>query len=97
MTRTRLLGQQEKGGERSTQRAREAGPPRREEGWAPEEGGQQVLEGLWRGDSEYWRGWWGAGRESVGRTVAVGTGAGLCRRSTSALVRSVLTVYSVRE
>ena len=32
------------GSEKSTERAIEAGPPRREEGWAPEEG-QQVLEG----------------------------------------------------
>ena len=44
------------GGERSTHRAREAGPPSRQEGWSPEEGGQQVLEGLQRGDSGYWRG-----------------------------------------
>ena len=28
----------------------------REEGWAPEEGWQQVLEGLRRGDSGNWRG-----------------------------------------
>ena len=41
----RLLGQQERGGERSRGRAREAGPPRREESRAPEEG-----------DSRYWRG-----------------------------------------
>ena len=34
--------------ERSRERAREAGSLRREKGWTPEEGGQQVLEGLWR-------------------------------------------------
>ena len=31
-------------GERSTERAREAGPPRREEGWAAEDRGQRVLD-----------------------------------------------------
>ena len=36
------------GGERSRERAREVGPPRREEGWAPKEGGQRLLEGLRR-------------------------------------------------
>ena len=38
------------GVEQSTERAREAGPPRREEGWAPdhEKGAQRVLEGLRR-------------------------------------------------
>ena len=43
MTRMRLLGQQERG---SRERARETGPPRREEGWALEERGQRVLVGL---------------------------------------------------
>ena len=38
MTTTRLLGQQESRGERSTHTAREAAPPRREEGWAPGNG-----------------------------------------------------------
>ena len=33
-TRTRLLGRQERGGEKSIHTAREAEPPRREEGWA---------------------------------------------------------------
>ena len=36
------------GGKRRRERAREAGPPRREEGWTPEEGGQRILEGLRR-------------------------------------------------
>ena len=37
------------GRERSIERAREAeSPRRREEGWAPEEGGQRELEGLLR-------------------------------------------------
>ena len=40
------------GGERSRERAREAGPPRREEGWA-----------LRSGDSGYWR---GRGGETAG-------------------------------
>ena len=40
LTRTRLLGRQERVGERSRGGVREAGPPRRGEGWAPhEEGG----------------------------------------------------------
>ena len=50
LTTTRLLGQQERGGEGSRERART------EEGWDPEEGVQPVLEGLWRGDSGNWRG-----------------------------------------
>ena len=33
-------------GARETERARKAGPPRREECWALEEGGLRVLEGL---------------------------------------------------
>ena len=45
-----------KGGERGTQRARETGPPRREEGCVPEEGGQRILERLQRGASGNWRG-----------------------------------------
>ena len=53
MSMTRLLGQQERGARESEskERAREAGPPRREEGWAPEEG-QRVLEGLGLGLAE---------------------------------------------
>ena len=86
MTRSRLLGQQERvhwtglhrlldrdgfydqveaarsaGGERKRVRAREAGPPRREEGWALEEGGRR--------DSWYWRGCRGCG----GRSALVGS------------------------
>ena len=52
MTRTRLLDHR-RGGERNREKAREAGPPRREESRAPEEGAQLVLEGLQRGDSWY--------------------------------------------
>ena len=48
MTRARLLGQQETRGERCRERASEAEFPRREDGWALDEGGQQVLEGLQR-------------------------------------------------
>ena len=48
MTRTKLLDLQERPGERSRKRGREAGPPRREEGWAPDEQGQRVLAGLRR-------------------------------------------------
>ena len=44
-----LLGQQERG-EKNREIARDAGPPRREESWATEEGGQQILEGLLKGD-----------------------------------------------
>ena len=47
MTRAEPLCQEERGP--TKQRAREAGPPRREESWAPEEGGQWELEGLPRG------------------------------------------------
>ena len=68
MTRTRLLGRHERGGERSTNTAREDGPPRREEGWVPEERGQQVLEGLLqRGDRGNWRGC--EGRSALVRSV----------------------------
>ena len=40
-----------RGAERNRERAREVGPSRREESWAPEEGKQRVLGGLRRGDS----------------------------------------------
>ena len=46
-------GRQVRRGEGNREKAREAGPPRREEGWAPEEGGQWALKGLQRGDSGY--------------------------------------------
>ena len=36
------------GGERNRERVRDAGPLRREEGYAAEQGGQRVLEGLRR-------------------------------------------------
>ena len=36
-------------GSEEIERARQAGPPRREESWAPEEGAQKVIEGLQRG------------------------------------------------
>ena len=52
MTRTRLLGQQERWGAREVEREREAGPPRREEGWTPEQERQQALEVMRRGDKE---------------------------------------------
>ena len=38
MTRTRLLGQQERGREKQRERTREVGYPWREESWAPREG-----------------------------------------------------------
>ena len=46
MTRTKLT---RRGPKKHTERAREAAPPKREEGWASEDGGQRVLEGLRRG------------------------------------------------
>ena len=42
----------DEGGNRSRERAREAGPPRREEGWASEEGGQLGLGFHDRNDAE---------------------------------------------
>ena len=72
---TRVLGQQER--VRKKQRQQEKLVlPRREEGWAPEEGAQHVLQGLQRGDSRYWRGQSAAGGELVGRAMSVDTGGG---------------------
>ena len=58
LARSRLLGQWERQGERSRERAREAGPPRREESWAPGEGywrGCGGAAGTVRRGSGYWR------------------------------------------
>ena len=61
-----------KGGERSIDRAREAGPSKRGGMWAPEEGGQQVLEGGCRGRSALACSVW-AVDSNVGGDVAVWT------------------------
>ena len=67
---------------RSRDRAREAGPPRRDEGWGHNEGGYRALEklglrggtkagSLRRGDSGYWRGC-GGGTAGTGRAAEAG-------------------------
>ena len=69
MTRTRLLGQQERGA-REAQREQEKlslRGGRKAGALAPEEGGQQVLEGLWRGDGGKRRG--GRGRSVLVRSM----------------------------
>ena len=52
-------------GAEEKERAREAGPSRREESWALEEGAQLVLEGPQRGNVGYWRGCGGCGGRSA--------------------------------
>ena len=49
---------------------RALGHPRREESWAPDEGGQRILDGLWRGD-RYWWCWGAAGGGLVGGAASV--------------------------
>ena len=49
MTRTRLLGQQERGREEQRESERSwASDEGKKLSWVPEEGGQRALEGLWR-------------------------------------------------
>ena len=54
VTRTRLLGRQEKGA-KGAERVREK-PPSKKEGWAPEEGEGTggAVEGLWRQECNAW-------------------------------------------
>ena len=63
LSRLRLVGHQERDiceSERSTEQAKEGGPPRREESWAPKEG-----------NSGYWGGYGGRAADTGGAGVRV--------------------------